>query len=149
MLTGQQLLALVKANPDMTRTELAKEAGYVRTTDDGKEQVLLQQFYDACFEAHGTPIKSGRGLKGKSAQYETTVHQSGILLIGKTYTKEFGADFGDTFGIEVREDGIWLPLKERDPNPVKVAKPRKKKAKASAETTEAEETEACEMAVAA
>jgi hypothetical protein len=138
MLTGQQLLTLVKANPEMTRTELAKEAGYVRTTDEGKEQVLLQQFYDACFEAHGTPIKSGRGLKGKTAQYETTVHQSGILLVGKTYTKSFGADFGDTFGIEIRDDGIWLPLKERDTEKVKVAKPRKNKKK-DAETAVSEE----------
>ena len=117
MLSGDLLLQLVKGNPDLSRTELAKKAGYVRVTEDGKEQVLLQQFYDACFTAHGTPIKSGRGLHGKPVAYQTTVHQSGILLIGNSYTKEFGADPGDVFGIEVREDGIWLPLKERDPQP--------------------------------
>ena len=114
MLKGAELLEFIKQNPDLTKTELAKAAGYVRNTEDGKEQVLLQTFYDAAFEAHGTPLKSGRGLQGKTAQYQTTIHKSGILLVGKTYIDEFGGRPGDVFGIEVREDGIWLPLKERD-----------------------------------
>lgn len=116
MLVGAELIDFVKQNPEMNRSQLAKGAGYVRTTEDGKEQVLVQKFYDSLLTAQGMPIKKGKpgaGL-GKRAQHETTVHKSGILLIGKVYTAEFGAEPGDTFGIEVRDDGIWLPLKERD-----------------------------------
>lgn len=142
MLKGDKLLQLIKSNPEMTKTELAREAGYVKTTDEGKEHVLLQQFYDACFEAHGTPIKSGRGTAGKARGYETSVHQSGILLVGKSYLQEFGAEYGDIFGIEVREDGIWLPLKERPANVVPPApRKRKKAAEAPAETATAEAAE--------
>lgn len=116
MLTGAELIALVKANPEMNRTQLAKTAGYVQTKEDGKKKVLVQKFYDALLEAQGLAIKNGHpGIgNGKTAQHLTTVHKSGILLVGKSYTKEFGAEPGDVFGIEVREDGIWLPLKERD-----------------------------------
>ena len=116
MLTGPDLIKLVKDNPELNRTQLAKAAGYVRLTDDGKEQVLVQRFYDALLTAQGLPIKKGTpgaGV-GKKAQHKTTVHKTGILLVGKVYTDEFGAEPGDVFGIEVREDGIWLPLRERD-----------------------------------
>jgi hypothetical protein len=115
MLTGSQLIQLVKSNPDLNRSQLAKKAGYVRTTDEGKEQILVQRFYDALLTAQGMPIKKGKtGAGGKTAQYETSVHKSGILLVGKTYTAEAGFEPGDVFGIEVRDDGIWLQLKERD-----------------------------------
>lgn len=116
MLTGPDLIKLVKDNPELNRTQLAKAAGYVRLADDGKEQVLVQRFYDALLTAQGLPIKKGTpgaGV-GKKAQHKTTVHKTGILLVGKVYTEEFGAEPGDVFGIEVREDGIWLPLQERD-----------------------------------
>lgn len=116
MLQGSELIAFVKANPELNRTQLACKAGYVTQTPEGKKKVLVQQFYDAVLEAQGLPIKNGHpGIgSGKNAQYLTTVHKSGILLVGKSYTGEFGAEPGDVFGIEIREDGIWLALKERD-----------------------------------
>lgn len=116
MLTGSELTAFVKANPDLNRTQLARKAGYVSKTAEGKNKVLVQQFYDALLTAQGLPIRNGHpGIgNGKTAQHMTTVHKSGIILVGKAYTKQFGAEAGDVFGIEVREDGIWLPLKERD-----------------------------------
>lgn len=116
MLQGKDLIEFVKENPELNRTQLARKAGYVTTTPEGKKKVLVQQFYDAVLEAQGLPIKNGHpGIgSGKNAQYLTTVHKSGILLVGKSYTNEFGAEPGDVFGIEIREDGIWLPLKERD-----------------------------------
>lgn len=116
MLTGSELIAFVKDNSDLNRTQLARKAGYVSQTADGKTKVLVQQFYDALLSAQGLPIRNGHPGIGnrKTAQHMTTVHKSGILLVGRAYTKEFGAEPGDVFGIEVREDGIWLPLKERD-----------------------------------
>lgn len=116
MIKGKELVMFVKANPEMSRTQLARSTGYVGVTKSGKTRVLVQAFYDALTEAQGLSIKNGHpGIgAGKSAQYATTVHKSGIVLVGKAYTAEFGAEPGDVFGIEIREDGIWLPLKERD-----------------------------------
>ena len=121
MLKGSELLAFVKANPELGKTELARQAGYTRMSEEGKEQILLQTFYDAAMEAHGTPIKSAGGFRGKASKNSTTVHKSGILLIGSSHVKQFGADPGDIFGIELKEDGIWLPLKQRDVDVLKVA----------------------------
>ena len=117
MLSGAELIQFVKSNPDLNRSQLAKGAGYIRVTEEGKEQVLVQKFYDSLLAAQGMPIKKGTPggtSPGKKAKHETTVHKTGILLVGAVYTAEFGAEPGDTFGIEVRDDGIWLPLKERD-----------------------------------
>lgn len=116
MIKGKELVAFVKANPEMSRTQLARTAGYVGVSKAGKPRVLVQAFYDALTEAQGLSIKNGHpGVgAGKAAQYATTVHKSGIVLVGKAYTAEFGAEPGDVFGIEIREDGIWLQLKERD-----------------------------------
>lgn len=115
MLKGKELIAFIKANPGLGKAELARGAGYVRITEDGKEQLLITAFYDASMAAHGTPIKS-KGM-GKNPQYQTTVHASGILLVGKNYIKEFDAAPGDIFGIELRDDGIWLPLLEESAAP--------------------------------
>lgn len=116
MLTGKALIALVKDNPDLNRSQLARKAGYMTELKNGKVKPNVQGFYDALLEAQGLSIKNGQpGIgAGKAAQYLTTVHKSGVLLVGKVYTNEFGAEPGDVFGIEVRDDGIWLPLKERD-----------------------------------
>jgi hypothetical protein len=115
MLKGQELIAFIKAHPNTGKAELARLAGYTRTTEEGKEQILLQGFYDASMAAHGTPIGNSRVARGKAPQNKTTIHASGILLIGKSYIKEFGAEAGDVFGIELREDGIWLPMLEEGP----------------------------------
>ncbi len=136
MLKEKALIAFVKDNPELNRTQLARKAGYVSAGKDGKVKVQVQAFYDALVEAQGLSIKNGHpGIgSGKNAQYMTTVHKSGILLVGKSYTSEFGAESGDVFGIEIREDGIWLPLKERD---VEV----RKQAECSLAAIEAEEEE--------
>ena len=115
MLEGKELIAFIKAHPELGKTELARAAGYTRTAEDGKEQILIAAFYDASMAAHGTPIKSRGVSNGKRPQYQTTVHASGILLVGKNYTKEFDAKPGDVFGIEIKDDGIWLPLLEESP----------------------------------
>lgn len=125
MIKGKELVAFVQANPEMSRTQLARSAGYLGVSKTGKPRVLVQAFYDALTEAQGLSIKNGHpGIgAGKAAQYATTVHKSGIVLVGKAYTAEFGAEPGDVFGIEIREDGIWLQLKERDLQVRKMAAP--------------------------
>ena len=116
MLTGAALIKLVKDNPELNRSQLARKAGYMTETKEGKSKPAIQLFYDALLEAQGLTIRNGHpGIGGgKVSQNLTTVHKSGILLVGKSYVKDFGGEPGDVFGIEVRDDGIWLPLKERE-----------------------------------
>jgi hypothetical protein len=115
MLKGKELIAFIKAHPELGKTELARQSGYTRISEEGKEQIMLQAFFEASMAAHGTPIHSRGGAGGPRSKYRTTVHASGIMIVGRTYIKEFSAQPGDVFGIELREDGIWLPLLEEGP----------------------------------
>lgn len=107
MLTGQELLAFVKANGEMDQSELARETGYTRVAASGKERIMSKQLYQALLEAKGVAIKGGR-RPGKAAQFETTVHKTGVILIGKTYSQEFGVEPGDVLDIVISEDSIQL-----------------------------------------
>jgi hypothetical protein len=107
MLTGQELLAFVKQNPDMDQLELAKAAGYVRVTDNGKERFMTKQLCEALLEAKGVSIR-GTKRPGKTAQFATKVHKNGIILVGKTYSEKFGVEPGDVLDIEIEEDCIRL-----------------------------------------
>ena len=107
MLTGSELLAFVKANPGLNQQQLAVGAGYTRVTKKGVEQTLVKGFYHALLAAQGTEIALGKG-KGKTASYFTTVHRSGVILLGKTYSKHFGLESGDELEISVEEDCIRL-----------------------------------------
>jgi hypothetical protein len=107
MLTGADLIAFVKENDGMNQMELARGAGYLRVTRTGKEQVLVKQFYNSLLAAKGTPIPLGR-TPGKSAQYATSVHKSGVILLGRTYSERFGLNPGDELEIVLEEDCIKL-----------------------------------------
>lgn len=114
MLTGQELVAFVKANGDMDQAELAREAGYMRVADSGKERIMAKQFCEALLEAKGVAIKVGR-RPGKAAQFETTVHKTGVILIGKTYSQKFGVEPGDVLDIVITEDAIRLVPQGSEP----------------------------------
>ena len=114
MLTGQELLAFVKANGEMDQSELAREAGYTRVADSGKERIMTNQFYKALLDAKGVGIKVGR-RPGKAAQFETTVHKTGVILIGKTYSQKFGVEPGDVLDIVISEDEIRLVPQGSEP----------------------------------
>jgi hypothetical protein len=107
MLVGQELVSFVKANPDLNQQELAEEAGYSRVTKTGRKQLLVKRFYHALLAAQGTKISVGKAL-GKTASYSTTVHKSGIILLGKTYSEKFGLEPGDVLDIDVEGDCIRL-----------------------------------------
>ena len=114
MLTGQELVAFVKAHGDMDQSELAREAGYMRVADSGKERIMAKQFCEALLEAKGVAIKVGR-RPGKAAQFETTVHKTGVILIGKTYSQKFGVEPGDVLDIVITEDAIRLVPQGSEP----------------------------------
>jgi bifunctional DNA-binding transcriptional regulator/antitoxin component of YhaV-PrlF toxin-antitoxin module len=107
MLTGVDLITFVKESDGMNQMELARGAGYLRTTKTGREQVLVKRFYNSLLAAKGMPIPVGR-TPGKSAQFVTTVHKSGVVLLGKTYIDKFGLKPGDGLQIDVQEEFIQL-----------------------------------------
>jgi ABC-type lipoprotein release transport system permease subunit len=107
MLTGQELLSLVKANADMDQAELAREAGYVKLNDKGNERLLITQFHSALLEAKGVKLKTNK-KPGKTAKFMTTVHRNGVILVGKTYSEKFGIEPGDELQIVIEEDSIRL-----------------------------------------
>lgn len=107
MLTGSELIDFVKQNPHMSRTELARATGYTTVTKNGNERVLAQKMCDALLVAKGLPMDE-RPRAGKVARYSTTVHKNGIVLIGKTYVREFGIEAGDELEIVLEDDAIRL-----------------------------------------
>lgn len=115
MLVGKELLDHAIENEDMNQTELARTAGYLRETKKGKEQVLFKQFYNALLAAKGLAIAVGKA-PGKVARYQTTVHKSGVILLGKTYSSKFNLQPGDELDIHIDDDAIRLV-----PRPVNTA----------------------------
>ena len=107
MLTGQELIAFVKANAEMDQSELAHAAGFTRVDKNGKERIMAKQFCEALLEAKGVGMRVGR-KPGKTAQFQTTVHKTGVILLGKTYSKEFGLEPGDVLDINLEGDSIRL-----------------------------------------
>lgn len=109
-LTGSELLTFVKEREDThTRAQLAREAGYVRTTEKGKEQVLVKAFNDALLSATGVNLRIGKG-PGRGPQYETTVHKSGVVLLGRSYTEKFDLQPGDVLEIELDDAANCIRL---------------------------------------
>ena len=107
MLTGQELIAFVKANAEMDQSELAHAAGFTRVDKNGKERIMAKRFCEALLEAKGVGMRVGR-KPGKTAQFQTTVHKTGVILLGKTYSKEFGLEPGDVLDINLEGDSIRL-----------------------------------------
>lgn len=117
MLTGAELIQYVKENETLNQMQLARGAGYVRTTKTGREQVLVKQFYNSLLAAKGMPIPVGK-TPGKSAQFATSVHKSGVILLGKTYSEKFGLKPGDELQIDVQDECIKLVPLPVKPEPV-------------------------------
>jgi len=107
MLDGSELVEYVNNSPSCNDLELARGAGYVRTTKTGKVQVLKKSFYNALLAAKGMERPVGRN-PGKSARYETAVHKNGVILLGRTYSEAFGLNPGDFLDIVIESDCIKL-----------------------------------------
>lgn len=110
-LTGSELLKFVDENEGLGRVALAKKAGYVRVNKKGEEVADVSKFYNALFDAQGLKLASRKGFRGGPIKsYETTVHASGILLIGKSYTEEAELQPGDVFKIKTGPGKLSLEL---------------------------------------
>ncbi len=106
MLVGTALLDFVKTNEGCTENELAEAAGYTKVVS-GKNMVQIKAFTSALLEAKGVCIKS-KSRGGKTAPFKTAVHQSGIVLLGKTYSEKFDLQPGDELEIQLLDDAIKL-----------------------------------------
>jgi hypothetical protein len=110
-LKGAELLEFIQENEGMGRISLARKAGFVRTNKKGEEVANVGAFYNALFDAQGLKLASKRGFRGSNSKsYETSVHASGILLIGKSYTEEAELQPGDVFRIKTSPGKIALEL---------------------------------------
>ena len=110
-LQGSELLKFVDENEGLGRIALARGAGYIRTNRKGEEVADTSKFYNALFDAQGLKLSSRRGFRGGPAKtYETTVHASGILLIGRGYTEEAKLKPGDVFRIKPGPGKLALEL---------------------------------------
>jgi hypothetical protein len=107
MLTGQELLDFVTSHEEMNQAELAEATGYTRVTKTNKHQVLVSRFNQALLKAKGLNVRVGRA-PGKTAQYFTTVHRSGVILVGTIYAHKFGVKPGDELEIHLEDECIRL-----------------------------------------
>ena len=106
MLVGTALLNFVETNEGCTEYELAEAAGYTKVVND-RSTIQLKSFITALLEAKGVCIKS-KARGGKTAPFKTAVHQSGIVLLGKTYSEKFDLLPGDELEIQLLDDAIKL-----------------------------------------
>ena len=119
-LEGEKLLAYVDDNIELSKSALAKGAGYLRfiPKDDApgefRTQVLVELFYDALLSARGINLKK-RVTAGKAVAYQTSVHTNGVALIGKNYVEEMKCYPGDTLNIVVEDGKLTLTVAARGP----------------------------------
>ena len=95
-LAGKELLAKLEALKGLPRKDQAKQCGYISV--NGKAQ--YSQFLEAIAIARGFLEKFPDG-RGKMANYITTVHANGTIVIGNSYIKEMGFEAGDRLEIGV------------------------------------------------
>lgn len=111
-LTGSDLLGIIKALPEASKSDLVRAAGYVFTTTDGSERLNYTAFYEAVLEAKGVSLGGGdRKSKrpgGRSLSYLTKVQFNGNLLVGKAYTSLLDLKPGDEFEIKLGRKQIRL-----------------------------------------
>ncbi|MCP9880867.1 AbrB family transcriptional regulator [Cyanobium sp. Alchichica 3B3-8F6] len=112
MLTGPDLLAKVKELGDVSKSDLARECGYVTTKKDGGERINFTAFYEALLVAKGVSLGTdggrGPGKGGRKLAYSTKVQFNGNLMVGKAYTAMLDLKPGDEFEIKLGRKQIKL-----------------------------------------
>jgi hypothetical protein len=114
-LTGQPLLDKIKELGDVTKDELARATGYVRTKKDGTEAFRYASMHEAIIEA-STGVRVGgksasAGRPGRALSYVTSVAKSGGAIVGKGYLGQIGAEIGDELDILVDAEAATITLK--------------------------------------
>ena len=110
-LVGDELVAFVKKNGSMSRTELAQAAGYTSVTKEGKTRTNFTAMQEALLAATGITLGKGAnrvGPGGRKLSYVAKVQGNNNLLVGKAYTALMGLNPGDEFTIKLSKNGIRL-----------------------------------------
>jgi hypothetical protein len=109
-LTGKALLQKLKEIPRLSRSEKARECGYVSIGKDNKPRVNLGEFLNAILKAKGVSIDSDsdKDGRGREATYRVSVHKNGNIVIGASYTEKMGLQVGDEFEIKLGYKHIHL-----------------------------------------
>jgi len=118
MLVGKELLEKSKLLSKKSEEDIARGCGYIGPSG----RVLRKSFYRAYIEAKygksskksGTKRSGNRSSRGRQAEFKTTVHGNGNLLIGNSYTKKLGLIPGQEFQIHIKKESkvIYLiPIK--------------------------------------
>jgi hypothetical protein len=102
-LTGKSLLQKLKEMPSLSRSEKARECGYVSVAKDNKPRVNLGEFLNAILEAKGISLdaESEKDGRGREANYRVSVHKNGQIVIGSVYGEKMGLKVGDEFEIKL------------------------------------------------
>ena len=112
MLTGADLLAMVKELGDASKAELVRAAGYLSTMKDGTERLNYTAFYEALLEAKGMNLGERSGKEplrpGRKLSYATKVQFNGNLMVGRAYTELLDLKPGDAFEIKLGRRQIRL-----------------------------------------
>lgn len=113
VVTGKDLLQLIKQNPGKSAKQLAELAGYTTTTKTGQQRVKMLAFQNALLEANNISLKPREeeedGVRGgRKATYRIQVQQNGNLLIGSAYTRQMGLIPGTEFEIQIGRKHIKL-----------------------------------------
>ena len=102
-LQGKELLSKLEAVKGLPRREQAKLCGYMSVNGNAK----CSQFLEAIAIAKGVLEKLPDG-RGKRANYTTTVHANGTIVIGDSYTQEINFKAGDRLEIRIKKNRIEL-----------------------------------------
>lgn len=124
MLTGAELLTKIKElGPNVAKSDVVRECGYVSTKKDGSERLNFTAFYSALLEAKGVEIGSKSAApsnrSGRKLSYRTKVQFNGNLMVGKAYTSLLGMEPGDEYEIKLGRKNITLiPVGDDSEGPV-------------------------------
>ncbi len=115
-LTGKALLQKLKEIPSLSRSDKARECGYVSVGKDDKPRVNLSEFLNAILEAKGVSLEadSGKDGRGREATYRVSVHKNGQIVIGSVYSEKMGLKVGDEFEIKLGYKHIHLKQIDED-----------------------------------
>lgn len=115
-LTGPELLTKIKELGNVSKKEVCRATGYIKTKEDGTESFLFNSFYQATLEAStGVKISSSSGTStgkaGRAPTYVAKISPKGTVLVGSHYIEEAGGSPADEMEIIVDKEAGTVLLK--------------------------------------
>ena len=95
-LVGQELIDKVQELGDVEKSNLARACGYISISQDGKEILNFNAFYEALVEANDTVLRPSLN-QNSQLDYQLTTAPDGTLVLKREYTALFNLAPGDEF----------------------------------------------------